>query len=163
MSRRRFILWNGAMPTTAAMPSVATGTAIKTMLQFKPTSQTAIIGWGYIHDTVPTAAVTAELLTTGTVAATGITAYGANDLIKYDDSGGANSGIVTASVSGFTATGEGSITATRPLDVGPSWSPSYAMQFPLDREPGIITADVCRIRMTTTVTIFTRCFVIIEE
>lgn len=163
MSRRRFILWNGAMPTTAAMPSVATGTAIKTMLQFKPTTPTAVIGWGFIHDSVPSALVTAELITTGTIAATGITAYGANDLIKYDDSGGAVSGIATASVSGFTATGEGSITATRPLDVGPAWATSYAMQFPLDREPGVISGDVCRIRMTTTVSVNTRCFVIIEE
>lgn len=163
MSRRRYILWNGAMPTTAAMPSVATGTVIKTMMQFKPTSTTAILGWGFVHDIVPTAAVTSELVTTGTIAATGITAYGANDLIKYDDSGGAASGIATASVSGFTATGEGSITAVRPLDMGPSWAQSYAIQFPLDREPGIVIGDVCRIRMTTATSINTRCFVIIEE
>jgi hypothetical protein len=45
--------WNGPMPTTAAQATVATGTAIKTMLQIATpsTHQLRILEWGYTVNT----------------------------------------------------------------------------------------------------------------
>jgi hypothetical protein len=146
------------------MTPVTTGTAIKTMLQVKPTTNIAVVEWGYQFDVIPTALVKVELITTGTVAAT-VTAYAAGDVIKYDDSGAAASGIsLGTAASGFTSTAEGTITATRLLDMGPGWSQQFAKQFPLDREPGVIAAnDVLRIRMTTATAINALCYVVWEE
>lgn len=165
MARRRFIVWNGATAAlTAAMPLVATGTTIKTLLQIKPTTPIALIEWGYATDVIPTARVNTELLTTGTVPAT-VTNYAAGDICKYDDSAGAASAIATGSgnTSGFTATAEGTITATRLLAYRPDWGQGLFQQFPLDREPGVQINDICRIRVTTTVSINMACYLIYEE
>lgn len=164
MARRLFMVQNGAMPTTARMPVVATGTAIKTMLQVKPTTPIVVVEWGFSFDVAPAALVTVELLTTGTVAGTGITEYTANDITKWDDSGAAASGIDTATdKSGFTATAEGTITATRVLDYLATWAQSYSKQWPLDREPMVPATDYLRIRATTATTIGMNCWVIFEE
>lgn len=165
MSRRRYKVWNGATAAlTAAMPAVTTGTAIKTMLQVKPTTPISIIEWGYSFDVVPTAAVKVELLTTGTVNATMATAYAAGDVVKYDDpSMSASSISLGTAASGFTASAEGTITATRLLDFQNSWAQQYSLQWPLDREPGVIANDILRIRMTTATAINAVCFVTFEE
>src|SRR5438270_13769112 len=112
MSRRRFVVWNGATAAlTAAMPAVTTGTAIKTMLQIKPTTNIAVIGWGYSFDVAPTALVKVELVTTGTVAAT-VTASASGDIVKYDDAGGGTSAVsLSTTATGYTSTAEGSVTA----------------------------------------------------
>src|SRR5690242_4297287 len=93
MARRRYLIFNGASAAlTAAPASVATGTSIKTMLQVKPTTNIAIVEWGFECDSVPTAQIKWELLTTGTVAAT-VTAFASGDVCKYDDAGSAASAI----------------------------------------------------------------------
>jgi hypothetical protein len=85
MSRRRYAVWNAATAAlTAAPTAVTTGTAIKTMLQVKPTTPIVIVEWGYSFDVVPTALVRVELVTTGTVNAT-VTQFAAGDVVKYDD------------------------------------------------------------------------------
>lgn len=164
MSRRRYVVWNAATAAlTAAPTSVATGTALKTMLQVKPTTPIAVIEWGFAFDTVPTAVVKTELITTGTVNAT-VTAFAAGDLVKYDDSAGAASSIsVGTAASGFTASAEGTVTASRLLDYQPAWAQSFSKQFPLDREPGVVANDILRIRMTTATTINAVCYVVWEE
>ncbi len=164
MSRRRYIVWNGATAAlTAALAPVTTGTSIKTMLQVKPTTNTAVIAWGYSFDVAPTALVKCELVTTGTVNAT-VTAYAAGDVAKYDDSGNAASAIsLGTSASGFTSSAEGTVTASRLLDYRSEWGQSYMCQFPLDREPGVIANDFLRIRMTTATAINAICWVAFEE
>lgn len=164
MARRRFSAWNGATAAlTAALAPVTTGTAIKTMLQIKPTSPIAIIEWGYSFDIVPTAVVKVELITTGLINAT-VVAFNAGDVIKYDDSGGAASLITLAtSGSGYTASAEGTITATRFLDGGQKWAQEYSKQFPLDREPGVVISDILRVRVTTATAINMLTYVIWEE
>ncbi|WP_405490519.1 hypothetical protein [Nocardia sp. NBC_00511] len=164
MARRRFIVWNGATAAlTGALASVATGTSVKTMLQLKPTTNIAILEWGYSFDAVPTSLVKVELITTGTVAAT-VTAYASGDVIKYDDAGSAASAIsLGTSASGYTASAEGTITSTRPLADRTEWGQSFSQQFPLDREPGVQANDLLRIRMTTATTINALCYVIFEE
>jgi len=164
MSRRRYIAWNGATAAlTAALASVATGTAIKTMMQIKPTTNISILEWGYSFDIVPTAVIKVELITTGAINAT-VVAYNAGDVRGYDDSGGAATAITLGTASsGFTASAEGTITSTRVLDGGLTWAQQYSKQFPLDREPGVVSTDYLRVRVTTATTINMLCYVVWEE
>src|SRR4051812_15992307 len=112
---KTYLAFNGPRPTTAAPSSVTTGTAIKTLLQLATPSTNTIrvIEWGISFDGSAAATpIKVELVETD-VAAT-VTAYGANDLVKWGDPN-ANASNVTlgTSASGYTATAEGSITATR--------------------------------------------------
>ena len=91
MARRRYLVWNAATAALTAAPTmVTTGTALKPMLQVKPSTYIAVIAWGYSFDVTPTAVVKVELITTGTVNAT-VTAFNAGDVVKFDDSGNAAS------------------------------------------------------------------------
>ena len=169
-----YLLANGPMPTTAALPSVATGTAIKTMLQVKlggSTNQTArVVEWGFSAD--GSAAATpgkVELLTTGTVKAT-ITEFVAADIINLLDP---NAAAVTddfpfaftaaGDESGYTASAEGSITATRLFDVqliAPT--NQYVKQFPLGREPVFRADEYLRIRCHFGASVNAYCYLICE-
>ncbi|MFE7797069.1 hypothetical protein [Nocardia sp. NPDC057440] len=164
MARRRYKVYNAATAAlTAAPAAVTTGTSLKTMLQIKPTTNIAVIAWGYSFDVVPTALVKVELITTGTVAAT-VTAFAAGDVVKYDDAGTAASAIsLGTSASGFTSTAEGTITATREIFFRNEFGQSYESQEPLDREGGVIANDILRIRATTAVAIGMTCWVLYEE
>lgn len=164
MARRRYLLFNGATAAlTGALAPVATGTSIKTMLQIKPTTNIAVIAWGYSFDVVPTALVKVELITTGTAAAT-VTAFASGDVCKYDDSGTAASAIsLGTTASGYTSTNENTVTASRLLAYRNEWAQSYEAQLPLDREGGVIANDILRIRATTATSINMTCWVAIEE
>lgn len=150
------------MPTTGNFTPVAF-TTMKTMLQLKPITPIAIIEWGYSFSTVPSVVCECGLLTSGTVNAT-VTAAGANDIMKYDDStSGASAVSLGTAASGWTSSAEGTITATRILDFQEQWAQSYSKQFPLDREPGVAANDILRIRMTASVSHSAVCYVIWEE
>lgn len=169
-----YLLANGPMPTTAAFAPVATGTSIKTMLQVKlggSTNQTAkVVEWGISFDGSAAATpIKVELLTTGTVKAT-ITEFVAADIINLTDP---NAAAVTddfpfaftaaGDESGYTASAEGSITATRPMDIqliAPT--NQYVKQFPLGREPVFRYDEFLRIRVTAGASVNAYCYVIIE-
>ena len=169
-----YYLPNGPSPTTAAQAVVTTGTAIKTMLQVKlggSTNQTAkIVEWGISFDGSAAATpIKCELLTTGTVKAT-ITEYVAADIINLSDP---NAAAVTddfpfaftaaGDESGYTATAEGTITATRMFDaqlVAPT--NQYVKQFPLGREPVFRYDEYLRIRVTAGAAVNAYCYVIVE-
>jgi hypothetical protein len=165
-----YIAWNGAMPTTAAIPKVATGTAIKTMLQLVPGYPIKVIEWGMSFDGSAAATPgTCELIETGAIAAT-VTAYAAADVMPFDGYAPANTSGSTGvplnlgtALSGFTSTVEGTITATRVADtqlVAPT--NQYLKQFPLAREFVVPVAKVLRIRMTYAVTVNALCYVLFE-
>jgi hypothetical protein len=157
-------VWNAATAALTAAPTmVLTGTSLKTMLQVKPTTNIAVIEWGYSFDVAPTAVVKVELITTGTVNAT-VTAFNAGDVVKFDDSGNAaTAATLSTSGSGFTSTAEGTVTASRLLDYQASWAQQYSKQWPLDREPGVIANDILRVRMTTATTISASVYICWEE
>src|SRR4051812_23590097 len=119
----RFLIPNGAMQTIAAMPPVATGTAIKTLLQFKPSATiiAKIIEWGISFDGSSAATPGKVELIETDVAAT-VTAFVAADITKLDSDalmGGdptTNLIQVGTAASGYTASAEGTTTATRDLD-----------------------------------------------
>jgi hypothetical protein len=164
MPRRSFKVFNGATAALTAAPvSVATGTSLKTMLQVKPTTPCVVTRWGFSFETVPTAVVKVELITTGTVNAT-VTQYAAGDVIKLSDPGGSASlATLATSGSGYTSSGEGTVTASRLLDFRNAWEQSYDIQLPLDREYTFDASNYLRVRMTTATTINAVCWVEWEE
>jgi hypothetical protein len=146
-----YIAYNGAMPTTAALASVTTGTAIKTMLQVATpsTRQLRVIEWGISFD--GSAAATpgkVELIQTD-VAAT-VTAHVAAGVMPHNEPN-APASLVTlgTAATGFTASAEGTTTASRVLDYQllPPTAP-YVKQFPLNREPEIPISKFLRVRVT---------------
>ena len=163
-----YVAYNGPMPTTAAQVPVATGTAIKTLLQLKPLTGIIprIVEWGISFD--GSAAATpgkVELLETD-VAAT-VTAFASADITKYDDpnapapeTAGMSLG---TSASGYTGSAEGSITAVRMFDaqlIAPT--NQYVKQFPLGREPRINISKFLRVRVTFGASINAYCYVVYE-
>lgn len=167
----RYLIQNAPMQTTDAPASVATGTAIKTLLQVKPGSTNAvkIVEWGISFDGSAAATpIKVELIETD-VAAT-VTASAAADITKYDGDA-LNGGDPTTSLvavgttsTGYTASAEGSITAVRNLDGSQLVAPTnqYIKQFPLGERPVIQPSKFGRIRVTAPVTVNAYCYMIIE-
>lgn len=165
-----YLIANGASPTTAAQVAVTTGTAIKTLLQVKPSATIVakIVEWGISFDGSAAATpIKCELIETD-VAAT-VTASAAADIVKLDAaalSGGdptTNLLPVGTTSTGYTASAEGSITATRVLDVqfiAPT--NQYVKQFPLGREPVIQISKFGRIRVTAGAAVNAYCYMIVE-
>lgn len=151
-----YIIQNGPMPTTAAFAKVATGTAIKTMLQVKmgATRVGKIKKWWASMDAFAAALpVNVELIETD-VAAT-VTAHVTAGINKIDGAALAGGDPVTAAfevsttATGYTASAEGSITVVRFLDGAQLESPTnqFIYTFPLGDEPVIQLAKFARIRV----------------
>lgn len=166
----RFKTWNAAMPTTAAMSGVATGTSIKTMLQIATpsTRQLQIIAWGYTLSGLPGAAGTVELIQTD-VAAT-VTAHVAAGVQPLDPNAPASLVTLGTSATGYTAAVEGSITATRVFDsdqistTAGATLVNYDYQFMPDERPIVAVSKFLRIRMTMpTSGVNALCWVIWDE
>jgi hypothetical protein len=158
--------WNGPMPTTAAQATVATGTAIKTMLQIATpsTRQIRILEWGYTVNTNSAGGGIVELIETD-VAAT-VTAHVAAGVQPQIP--GAPASLVTlgTSATGYTATVEGSTTASRVFDVvdlvADNAAPSlrYNYQWVPGREPLVAVSKFLRVRSTTASTVNMHCWVL---
>src|SRR4051812_39737070 len=106
---------NNAAVTTAAPVPVTTGTAIKTLLQIATpaTEDLTVVAWGITFDgTAAAAPIKCELVQTD-VAAT-VTAHGATGIVNWTNPNDPGS-LVTlgTSATGFTASVEGTTTATR--------------------------------------------------
>jgi hypothetical protein len=166
-----YLISNGAMQTTAAPVAVTTGTAIKTMLQVKPsaTITARVVEWGISFDGSAAATpIKVELVETD-VAAT-VTAAVANDITKLD-AAALNGGDPTTNLiqvgttsTGYTSTSEGTTTASRNLD-GPQFiapTNQYVKQFPLGREPVIQVSKFLRVRVTAGAAVNAYCYVIVE-
>jgi hypothetical protein len=163
---KTYFAYNGPAVTTAAPTAVTTGTAIKTLMQLAPpsTEDLKVVQWGITFDgTAAAAPIKVELIETD-VAAT-VTAYVASGIVAWNQPNDPAS-LVTLSTtgSGYTATAEGTITATRMLDlqlVAPNGG--YAVQFPLGREPVCRAAKFLRVRVTAAAAVNAVCWVIWEE
>lgn len=165
-----YLILNGPAPTSAAQVPVTTGTAIKTLLQVKAsaTKTAKIVEWGVSFDgSVAAAPIKCELIETD-VAAT-VTASVLADIVKLDHdalNGGdptTNLIQVGTTATGYTASGEGSITATRVLDaqlVAPT--NQYVKQFPLGREPVIQVGKFGRIRVTAGTAVNAYAYMVVE-
>lgn len=163
-------IFNGPSPTTAAQAPVTTGTAIKTLLQVKPsaTNTIQVVEWGISFDgSAAAAGIKVELLEAD-VAAT-VTASVAADIVKLDASALANGDpttnliVVGTTSTGYTSTAEGTITATRVFDaqlVQPT--NQYIKQFPLGLEPVIQVSKFLRIRVTAAAAVNAYCYVTVR-
>lgn len=166
----RYKTWNGPRPTTAAQASVTTGTAIKTMLQLATpsTRQIQLIAWGFTVDDPPGADGVVELLQTD-VAAT-VTAHVASGVQPLDPNAPASLLTLGTSATGYTATAEGSTTASRVFDVQALSSTtsesalSYSYQWMPDERPIVAISTFLRVRVTTgTTATDMRCWVVWDE
>lgn len=165
-----YTIWNGPAPTTAKFAAVTTGTAIKTLLQVKPsaTAQARIVEWGIsFSGSAAATPIPCELIVTD-VAAT-VTAHVAAGIVKTDAAalGGGDPTTnliqVGTSATGYTSSSEGSITATRVLDaqqVAPT--NQYVKQFPLGREPVIEINGFARIRTHAGAAVDAICYMVVE-
>jgi len=160
-------IYNGATPTTAVLPKVTTGTAIKTLLQVQADRKFKIVEWGIQFDgTAAATPIPVELIETD-VAAT-VTAAVEADLVKYGDPDAeavaTELGIlVGTAATGYTASAEGSITATRMFDhqeVAPT--NQFLVQYPLGREPLMNHDTFLRIRTDAATAVNASCYVLIE-
>lgn len=156
------------MPTTALTPGVTTGTGVKTLLQLKPFVRGKIIAWGISFDGSAAATpIKVELCETGTVNAT-VTASVDNDIVKLDSTtdqvAASVAGLTLAtSGTGYTASAEGTVTATRVFDaqfVAPT--NQYIYQFPLGQEPIMIAANIYRIRVNAGAAVNAICWIEID-
>lgn len=170
MAPQRYKTWNAAMPTTAAQASVTTGTAIKTMLQIATpsTRQIQLISWGFTIDDTSGADGVVELLQTD-VAAT-VTAHVAAGVQPLDANAPASLMTLGTSATGYTATVEGTPTATRTFDAvalsaTTSESPyTYTYQWMPDERPLVPISKFLRVRATTpTTAVDMRCWVVWSE
>jgi len=164
----RYKIFNAPMPTIAVMTPIATGTAIKTLLQLKPFLVGRIIEWGIAFDgytaDVP---VQVELLDTGTVFAT-VTASVDAGIFKVDgnDDVAASVGGLTlgTSATGYTASDEGTITTTRVYEsvmLAPS-TQFCKIDLPLGREHKLIVGNATRIRVKAAATVNALCWMTLE-
>jgi hypothetical protein len=166
----RYLIPNYAMPTTAQPAPVTTGTAIKSLLQVKASATVGfrVVEWGISFDLSAAATPgTVELIETD-VAAT-VTAAVANDIVKFDDAalmGGdptTNLLPVGTTSTGYTATAEGTITATRTLDTQlVAGTNQYVKQFPLGERPFVQISKFLRVRVKFAAAANALCYVVIE-
>lgn len=169
MAAACFIAWNGDTSALTGPPSTtatsATAGTVKTILQIKAgTGKFRIIEWGYGFDTPPSSPVRVELVETGTVFAT-VTTIGSG-ILKYNDvTGPASSAVAGTAATGFNASAEGTITASRLLAYTYDNSLYFKQQFPLGREPEVNANSALRIRATPTVSTASNmwCYIIWEE
>lgn len=153
-----YTVWNGPMPTTAAQVSVAVANGVKSMMQLATPSDMPIrlVGWGYSLDVAPAGIGEVELLQTD-VAAT-VTAYLATAFVNTDPNGPATRLTLGASASGYTASAEGSVTATRVFDAqkipiaAGSTDLNYDWLWPYGSGPIIPVSKFLRVRTTFTAT-----------
>lgn len=165
-----YIVWNAPMQTTAAMAKVTTGTSIKTMLQLATpsTRMIRVLSWGYNLDAIPgSTGGQVELLQTD-VAAT-VTAHVASGVQPMDPNAPASLLTLGGSATGYTASGEGSITATRTFDTNlipptaGAQEMDYDYQFLPEEQPVVAISKFLRVRATMASAVNMLCYVRFTE
>ena len=154
--RNTFVVFNAAVPTTAAMVKVSTGTAIKTLLQGTAAAacRVAIIEWGITFDGTP-AAIQCELIRTTTVAGGSPTAVVPTLLDAAD---------AALSTWGFSPSSEGTIVATtRVFDSQILSTNNYQKTWELGSEPIVAASQVIRIRVLAASAVNALCWIRFTE
>lgn len=165
----RFKIWNGPMPTTAAQAKVTTGTAIKTMLQLSTpsTRQLQIAAWGFTLDAAPGTLGVVELLQTD-VAAT-VTAHVASGVQSLDPNGPVSLLTLGPANTGYTASAEGTTTASRVFDVkeipvaAGSSDMTYEKLWMPDFRPIVAVSKFLRVRATFGAAVNMVCWIDFDE
>ena len=161
-----YSVFNGASPTTAAPAPVATGTAVKTMIQLSTSAnrEARVVEWSCEGDASAAAVPgTMELLFHGSGAAT-VTAYVAGDIKKYDPNSVASQLTLGTANSGYTASAEGT-PAGGSFSIPHQIPPTSGMyiQYPLGREPEMVVSSFLRFRNKFAASVNTICLIAWEE
>lgn len=161
-------VFNGHMPTTAALAPVATGNAIKTLMQLQANASASykVKGWGISFDATSAGVpIKCELIETGVIGGGTGTAYVAADIYPYENAAGEQwIGQLGTNASCFSPTTEGSITATRIGDyqqIAPT--NQFLYDWVLSNEFQIPAGKFCRIRVTAATTVNAVCYMMIEQ
>lgn len=164
-----FIVWNADTSALTGPPSPTATSAVsgtvKTILQVKPgAGKIRIVEWGYTFDSTPTAPVRVELVETGTIFAT-VTTIGSGIRPYNDSTGPASAAVAGTAATGFNASAEGTITASRLFGYQYDTGLYFKQQLPLGRESEVNAASSLRIRATPTVSVASNmaCYIIWEE
>jgi hypothetical protein len=169
-----FIAYNNATgaltnPPAAQASGAVSGTA-RTMLQVAPATTTSIriVAWGYSLDVQPAVNPRIELIETGAIFASGLTAHVAAGIAKWNVPAGAASTVqLGAALTGYAAgaTTEGTITATRLLDYNYENGLYLKREFSLGREPEVPAGNCLRIRVTpgSAAAVNVNCWIMWEE
>lgn len=162
----RYKCWNGAQAGTSAIAAVATGTSTKTMLQIATpsTREIQLISWGFTLNAPPNGTI--ELLQ-GNVAAT-VTAHVAAGIQPLDPNAPPSLMTLGTGATGYTATVEGTITASRTFDqlIYTSTGDSqfkYAWQWMPDERPIVAVSSFLRVRVTMGSSVNMSCWVCWDE
>lgn len=161
MATGQFTLFNGALPTTAILTPVTTGTSLKTMLQVATPSTLAIdvVSWGIsFSGSAFGTKVQCELIDTD-VAAT--VTSGSGHIVKTTGPAEIGSQVtVGTTATGFTASAEGTITATRPFDVQlVDGTAGYSYTWSIGNYPHVAASRFLRIRVSTSAAVNAICWV----
>lgn len=163
---RMFTSYNGAAPTTAILTPVTTGTALKTMLQVAPPStvELEVVSWGvsFSGSTFGTK-VQCELIETD-VAAT-VTAHVAAGIVKVSDPAALASQVTLGTATtGYTASAEGSITASRLFDAElVDGTAGYSYTWSLGAYPVVAVSKFLRVRVSTAIAVNALCWITWQE
>lgn len=164
----RYKCFNAAMVTTSPITAVTTGTSAKTMLQIATpsTRQIQLISWGFTINANQNGTV--ELIETN-VAAT-VTAHVAAGVQPLDPGQPASLMTLGTSATGYTATGEGSITTTRLFDWADTDADtdhtalsSYRYQWMPDERPIVAVSKFLRVRASFGTTTNMVCWICWDE
>lgn len=165
-----FIVWAADTSAATGPPSTVATSAVsgtvKTILQIRTatTVKLRIVEWGYTFDSAPAAPVRVELVDAGQIYAT-VTTIGSG-VRMYNDQTGVSSTVQTGVThTGFNASAEGTITASRLLGYQYDNGIYFKQQFPLGREPEVGVDRSLRIRATPTTSsaVNMQAYVIFEE
>ena len=158
-----YVAHNGASPTTAAQVKVTTGTSIKTLLQVATpsTREIRVVEWAISFDASAAATpIAVELLQTDVAA----TVTSLTPTLYSSPNGPASLCVGGASATGYTATAEGTITATRVFAaelIAPT--AQFVYQFVPGREPVVPVSKFLRIRVTAGAAVNAYCRLVWEE
>jgi len=169
MAAPTFIVWqadtSAAVGPPATVATSAVSGTVKTILQLKPgANKVRVVEWGYGFDATPSQPVRVELVETGTVFAT-VTTIGSG-ITRYNDVTGAVSAAVAGTAAtGFNASAEGSVVASRLLAYTYENGLYFKQQFPLGREPEVNAGAALRVRATPTTSSASNmfCYIVWEE
>lgn len=160
-----YIAYNGPMQTTGAYVPVTTGTALKTLLQIKAPAAAPMVvwKWGLDFDGTGTAPIKCELIETGAIAAT-VTAHVASGVQPYGLSTIASQVQLGTTATGYTATAEGTPTATRFGSLN-SVLPGNGdrNEWSLGREFVVPPGNILRVRVLATAAVNALCYVCWDE
>jgi hypothetical protein len=173
--RSSYFVQNSALATTAAPVVQPTGTAIRTMMLLKAGSgqNLGVVEWGISFDGSAAATPGKCELFENTVAATMSTAYVNADIQRFADGTGGSQGDASNQPIDVTGTGtagfataavtEGTVANYRGFDLQllPPTAP-YVKQWPLGREPDVVSARFLRVRVTFGTTVNCYIYVIFE-